>query len=206
MRRVGLIIGAGVAVALLFGVLGTDNSDAQARVTIETDQVQAVRGQVTASLESLGAQRVSEDTSFEGDGDATMTFAVPPDAFEQALAALADTGGVLVSQEVDLNTESTRSDEIGDQLASLQRCLGDAGTDPSALVRCEGDLSAARSELRAAGNDLDNISLEVDISSSGGTSALIVIGITMTVIGCLVAAAYYFVQRRRDDEGTVFYS
>lgn len=198
----------GIALIVVMGVVSDSNSDAQARVTIETDQVQAVRGQVTADLESLGARRITEQTNFESDGDATMTWAVPPATFEQALDALSETGGVLVSREIDLATDSTRSDELGDQLASLQSCLGAVGNDvrsadvtgaSESLNDCEGDLADARSALRGARSDVDNISLQVDIASTTGPGTLTVLGVTLLVVGCLVAAAWWFVQRRRGE-------
>lgn len=82
-----------------------------AAMTVRTDDLSAVKASAIAAVESAGGGLFGEESSFDGDAKAVLTFKVPPERFRETLTTLERLG--------DLQTQAVSTSDVTDQVIDL---------------------------------------------------------------------------------------
>lgn len=154
MKRIAWLVAVPVGLALVWGAGSARTPARSAEVALTTDQVSALRTSVIARLQALGAERIGEHTTFDGQGAAELDFQLPTAKIEESLTVLGQLGATVTDQRVAVQTASA-DQPLAERLDRLQSCLSDVSeavpTRSANATRSE--LGACRDRLRQTAAD-----------------------------------------------------
>lgn len=210
MKRLLVVVGLPLLLALIWGI-SRSGDERTAEVDIVAAQPTELRGSVIARLRSLGGERIAEHTSFDGSGQSELRFRVPTARLDEALGALDQLGARVTGQRVDLEAAGDRADDVGGELDTLQRCLGDVSSSLSGrspeVAAARDDLSTCQAQLRGVDGDFSTSSVDlaqtellVKISPESGDNPILVLAVILLgAAGVLTATLIWRSARYRRD-------
>lgn len=193
MKRILWLVAVPVGLVMLWGADSARTPDRTAEVRMTTDQVTALRGSVIARLQTLGATRTGEHTTFDGQGTAQLDFVLPSEKLEETMTILGQLGGTVTDQSVTVQSPATGQD-VDDQLDKLQGCLADVsdGLAKKAVAGsvAQSDLSACRDRLRQVSADVStalpaDALLRVTIAPADSSSPWLTLTIIALILGTI---------------------
>jgi hypothetical protein len=194
VKRILWLVAVPVGLMAMWGANSARTPERTAEVHITTDQVTALRGSVIARLQTLGATRTGEQTTFDGQGTAQLDFLLPSEKLEESMTLLGQLGGTVTEQTVSVPTAATNQ-STNDQLDKLQGCLADVsdGINKKSIssAAAQSDLSACRDRLRQVSADASSALpadavLRVTIAPNDTTSPWL----TLTMIALILGAIF----------------
>ena len=141
-----------------------------ATMTVAVDSVSDASSQATSVIEGLGGFLFGQDTVGLPQPRTVLTFKVPPDQFQKALADLG-TVGEIRSQSVNADDVTERvvdlESRISTAAASVARlqALLEAATDIKQVVELENELLDRETQLETLRGSLRTLSDAVDLAS-----------------------------------------
>ena len=193
MKRILWLVAVPVGLALLWGADAARTPERTAEVRITTDQVTALRGSVIARLQTLGATRTGEHTTFDGQGTSQLDFLLPSEKLEEAMTILGQLGGTVTDQSVTVQTPATDR-TVNDELDKLQGCLADVSdgmnNKAGVSVAAQSDLGACRDRLRRVSADVSTTMppdslLRVTIAPTDARSPWLTLTIIALILGTI---------------------
>jgi hypothetical protein len=178
----------------------TETTNASVAVQLETTQVQKLRGAVIAKMANTDAVLIGEATTYGDDDHSELTFLVAPTRINDAISAVAESGGKVVAQQIDIRQNTETATDFGASVSSLQECLAKAATAArsgaldnvtKAVSACQDQATAVSGSLTTTATPLSNVELTVQIDRGGAGSvaatAILFIAALGLVIACIAA-------------------
>ena len=176
------------------------DSSATASVSIDTDQVVALRSTVISHLTGVGAVKTAETTTYGGGGQSDLTFRIPPARIDDTLAELNSVGGTLVEQKVQLDGVSDAANGVSVGLDGLSNCIGNLtnratggqiGTND--LGKCQARIAVIDQSLKATTNPVQDAVIDVHIRRTSTRNPWLLVAVV--VLALALAAMAYFTFR-----------
>ncbi len=166
---------------------------------LEIDDLRAAVDQANQLVAGLGGHVAASDTTTKGDADyATVTYRIPAENWDQALAGLRAVGAKVLN-------ETTKSEDVTGQVVDLDARIANARASETALQAIMDratsiqDVLDVQRELTSVRGDIESMTAQRDLLANRATLATLVVTFETAVTQTQAASGDWDLAQQVDD-------